>query len=173
VDKVKLNIGCGTDYRNGFVNIDGSDAAGRVDLLVELREVSLLEHFSPGSVSHILAQDVLEHFFHWEATRILNDFFSLLESEGTCEIRVPDCERILKRWYWSVEKKLVALFGGQDVPQGLDSRMDDSRRENPEFFCHKYGWTRKRMREEMNKVGFLDVRTYREGSNLVAYATKP
>ena len=45
------------------------------------------------------------------------------------------------------------MFGGQDIPQG-NNEQDESRKKFPQFFCHKYGWTRKTLTESLNDIGF-------------------
>ena len=169
---MKLNIGCGTDYREGYINIDGSSTLPKVDKIVDISRESLLHHFDEGTVGYILANDIIEHHFHWEANRILKDFFALLWRSGEVEIRVPDAEFIIKSWRLSTDKKLSLLFGGQDIPQGHDSTMDESRKDFPEFFCHKFGWTMKLMKKELSDIGFSNVRSKRMGTNFVTYATK-
>jgi len=169
----KLNVGCGTDYRAGFINIDGSSALSQVDRVVDLGQESLLDHFTPGEIDFILANDVVEHHFHWEAVRILRDFFALLQPGGAAEIRVPDVNYIIKSWRLSIEQKIVLLYGGQDIPQGTDAEMDASRARYPQYFCHKYGWTMQSLRAELEKIGFANVHCKRAGTNFIAYATKP
>lgn len=79
---LKLNIGCGTDYREGFVNLDGSDTLNRVDKVVDISKESLLTHFSAGSTHYILANDIVEHHFHWEAVQLMTEFHALLVPGG-------------------------------------------------------------------------------------------
>jgi predicted SAM-dependent methyltransferase len=169
---MKLNVGCGTDYREGFVNIDGSNALARVDKIIDISSDSLLAHFEPSSVDFILANDIIEHHFHWEAVRILRQFFALLHTGGTVEIRVPDAEYIIKSWRLSLQTKLNLLFGGQDIPQGRDVEMDESRKKYPQYFCHKYGWTRTSMQQALALIGFTTVTSRRVGENFITLAVK-
>lgn len=169
---MKLNVGCGTDYRPGFVNIDASERLPKIDKIIDISKESLLSHFPRGQIEYILANDIIEHHFHWEAVRILGDFHCLLSEGGAVEIRVPDAEYIMRSWRISTGDKLRLLFGGQDVPQRRDPAMDISRRQHPEFFCHKYGWTMDLMKRELQAVGFLNVSCKRQDTNFIAYATK-
>ena len=169
---MKLNVGCGTDYREGFINIDGSRSLAKVDKVIDLSTESLLSHFPEGEVEYILANDIIEHHFHWEAVRIMTDFYALLTPTGKVEIRVPDAEFIIKSRRLSTERKLNLLFGGQDIPQGHDPRMDESRKRFPQFFCHKYGWTMASMEKELLGIGFSDIVSKRVGTNFVTVATK-
>lgn len=61
---ISLNIGCGNDYREGFINIDGRANLPRVDWVINLSKESLLKYFEEESVDHILANDFIEHHFH-------------------------------------------------------------------------------------------------------------
>ena len=168
----KLNMGCGTDYRKGFINIDGSDSLSRVDQVIDLVRQRLDEVLGKGFADYVLANDIVEHMHHWEAVNMLDQFYQVLKPGGVVQIRVPDCEYIIAAKQWSIEEKLVLLFGGQDVPQGHDTNMDLSRQSYPQFFCHEYGWTMKRLFVELERVGFRRVAFQRAGSNFVAYAMK-
>ena len=171
---VRLNIGCGTDYRDGFVNIDGSDALPRVDLVLDLgTPMRLIEHFGERSVHHILANDIVEHLFRWEAVSLLGVFFRLLVADGGCEIRVPDCDFIINEWDKPISVKLERLFGGQDRPLGKAREMEDTRTRHPEFFCHKYGWTQSTMKSTLAAVGFNQIETRQHGADFVATARRP
>jgi hypothetical protein len=169
---MKLNIGCGTDYRNGFINIDGSTTLPKIDKLIDISRESLLSFYNEGDIEYIVANDIIEHHYHWEAVRILREFYILLKYGGLAEIRVPDAEYIIKSWRLPIAKKLNLLFGGQDIPQGHDKGMDESRKKHPQYFCHKFGWTIKTMQTELFAIGFSNVKCTRKGTNFIAYATK-
>jgi len=55
----KLNVGCGTDYREGFINIDGSGVLSHVDRVIDVGKESLLNYFSHGEFDFILANDIV------------------------------------------------------------------------------------------------------------------
>lgn len=169
---IKLNVGCGTDYRDGFINIDGSSALSKVDRVVQLPQERLDNALGEGIAAYILAHDVVEHVYHWEAVEMLGQFYGVLMPGGGVQIRVPDCEYILSANRWSIENKLIMLFGGQDVPRQTDSEMDASRQVRPDLFCHKYGWTMHRLHMDLNKVGFHRIASRRAGSNFITYALK-
>lgn len=168
----KLNVGCGTDYRAGFINIDGSTKLPKIDKLIDISHSSLLDHFNANSIEFILANDIVEHHFHWEAVRLFKEFHALLMAGGIVEIRVPDAQYIVNSWRLPMARKITLLFGGQDIPQRTDAEMDVSRETYPQFFCHKYGWTKESMKKELEQIGFSAVSCKRVGTNLVTKATK-
>jgi len=167
---LKLNVGCGFDIRTGYVNIDGSDVLPGVDRVIDLRSERLPTHYAADSVDEIVAQDFVEHHFHWRAVELLEDFHRVLRPGGRLWIRLPDTTRIILDPRIPIARKIVLLYGGQDKSQ--DKGDETSRAMYPEFFCHMYGWTRREMRAELTRIGFDQVRTRSAGTNFVAEATK-
>jgi SAM-dependent methyltransferase len=55
----RLNLGCGSDYREGYVNVDSPRAVTRHDLSVDLRKRPW--PWPDNSVDEILMRDSLEH----------------------------------------------------------------------------------------------------------------
>ena len=79
----KLNVGCGTDIKKGWVNLDSAAIAG-VDVVHDIENLPLPfpnEHFD-----EILCQDVLEHT---DYPRVLKDLHRILKKGGALHIRVP------------------------------------------------------------------------------------
>lgn len=168
---IKLNIGSGYDYKEGYINIDGCDKLDKVDKVINFNNDSLTNHFNPNSADFILANDFIEHFYHWEAVQILKDFFNLLKPRGRIQIRIPDIKFICSSWRMTIEGKITYLYGGQDINQGENK---DSYRENfPHFFCHKYGYTQNSMKTELVNIGYTQIVTKRKGTNFIAKASKP
>ncbi|MCP4972034.1 MAG: hypothetical protein GY932_15770 [Arcobacter sp.] len=167
---IKLNVGCGHDYRDGYINVDGSDLLPKVDKIINLSNDSLLNHFDSDSINEILAKDFIEHFFHWEAINILSDFYKLLENDGVLKLKLPDFKFLCKTWFLSDEDKITYLYGGQDKNQ--NKSKDIYREKFPEFFCHKYGYTQKTMKHELSKIGFKNIKTQRRGKNFHVKASK-
>ena len=110
----KLNLGCGTDIKDGFVNIDFIRVPG-VDLVHDL--TSKLP-FEDGEVDFILASDVLEHFPKAKCQRILNDWVRTLKVGGEIHVRVPNIELICEKIYKQMLPSPVLIeliYGGQDT----------------------------------------------------------
>jgi predicted SAM-dependent methyltransferase len=172
---VRINVGCGSDYRDGFVNIDGNPNLPRVDLVLDLPRESLCGHFGPGSargpVRHVLANDFIEHHTHWEAIGLLRDFFAILAPGGTIELKLPDFEYIAGNAKFSMHQKIMMIFGGQDISQG---EADTSHRRNfPQYFCHKHAYTKQTMAEELRQLGFESIEARQNGTNMIVTARKP
>jgi len=149
---IKLNIGCGDDYREGFINIDGSSTIG-ADEVIDLNETRLTDMFKKNSVDVILASDIIEHFERYKALEMLEDCYKILKKGGKIKIRVPDTQGIITNPEFTIEKKILFLYGGQDIPQENEA-MDKTRKAHPNYFCHRYGWTLISLSKELIKLKF-------------------
>jgi len=78
-----LNLGCGTDVRPGWVNLDAASLPG-VDVVHDLNRMPL--PFDDGAFSLIHAKDVLEHVNYVE---VLRELHRILASGGILKIQVP------------------------------------------------------------------------------------
>src|SRR6266849_4866150 len=82
---LKLNLGCGPNLKEGWVNIDLSESA---DLHLDLREDL---PFTGESVSFIYSEHFFEHLaYPDEARRFLKEAFRVLEPGGLFSVGVPD-----------------------------------------------------------------------------------
>lgn len=146
---IKLHLGCGETYLEGWINIDAPQAEGghsgfKVD---SVADISALE-YPPGTVDEILMNAVFEHFQRHEALRILRNFYGWLKDGGKATIVVPD--------FWGSIRKLKKsrslserafwyrhLFGPQDDPQ---------------YGNHLDGFDKDRLREIFGIAGFTDLK---------------
>jgi len=70
VNDIKLNLGCGNDLREGYINCDVREIKG-VNLCFDLEEHAL--PFQDGIISEIVLRDALEHI-NWRKTEwLLNE----------------------------------------------------------------------------------------------------
>lgn len=79
----KLNLGCGIDIKEGWINLDSIAVPG-VDVVHDIETLPL--PFASEKFDEILAQDVLEHV---DYIPVLKDIHRILEKGGILRIRVP------------------------------------------------------------------------------------
>ncbi len=135
---MKLNIGCETEYLEGYINID-CDPQYKSDRCERIEEMN----FSPNSVDEIYASHVIEHLPLMTARKVLRNFKTWLKQDGKWYISVPDMEvvgRLLGEgcideylffWTWG------GVFG-------------DSMR-------HHWGYTERTLRTELARSGLRVV----------------
>lgn len=170
-EPVKINVGCGLDYRPGFVNVDGNPDLPRVDKVIDFDRELLSSHFAPGSADLVLANDFIEHHLHWHAVKLLKDFFRVLKPGGGLSMQLPDIETIMAATSIPVETRIFLLYGGQDFYLGEGN--PEHRKRFPHYHCHKFGYTRETMRRELEAVGFVDVESWGKKTDFVIFAKKP
>ena len=155
---MKLNIGCGDDYREGWVNADVRSApALKVDDVIDIRWPS----YESETFDEVLAQDVLEHVQRHEVEETLSELHRVLKVAGKLCVRVPNL------LYWAsricanplgVAQAIEAIYGEQDYEQN----------------CHKCGFTEYSLRTALKTAGFtkIEVRVVNGGCNLQALCRK-
>ena len=88
---MRLNLGCGSDIKQGYVNVDFRQthpAVMKVDLSV------FPWPFEDSSADEILMLDFLEHFPYAQTTSILREVHRILKPGGEVQIQVPDFEEL-------------------------------------------------------------------------------
>ncbi|MCK9568368.1 methyltransferase domain-containing protein [Candidatus Pacearchaeota archaeon] len=80
---MKLNLGCGNDYREGYINCDISPEVNP-DKIVDLEKKL---PFQDNSVDEIIIEHVMEHFH--EPLKLLKEFYRVCKNEAIIKIKVP------------------------------------------------------------------------------------
>jgi predicted SAM-dependent methyltransferase len=81
----KLNLGCGWDIREGYLNID-VHSFHKPDLVADVTKLDMLPG---GAYGEIIAQDILEHLPRQSTVEVLRGWSRLLREGGTLHFRVP------------------------------------------------------------------------------------
>jgi len=85
---VKLNLGCGTDVKQGYVNVDFRDLPGvmKVDLS------KFPWPFDDESADEVMMLDFLEHFPYRDTEKIIFEAYRILKKDGKIILQVPDLD---------------------------------------------------------------------------------
>jgi predicted SAM-dependent methyltransferase len=81
----RLNLGCGFDHREGFLNVDLHEFH-KPDLIADVTKLGMLPD---GIYEEIIAQDVLEHLPRTSTVEVLREWSRLLKVGGRLHLRVP------------------------------------------------------------------------------------
>ncbi|MFH0831609.1 MAG: methyltransferase domain-containing protein [archaeon] len=82
---MKLNLGCGTDIKKGYVNMDKIKGQG-IDLVWDLNKIPY--PFKDNSIEQIYASNILEHI-DLSIPLFLKEAKRILKKDGLLIVRVP------------------------------------------------------------------------------------
>ncbi len=154
-ERVALNVGCGDDRRDGWINVDlRSDVS---DVVADAGRLP----FPDGAARELMALDLLEHFSTWDVPRILAEWSRVLAPYGRLVVRVPNLAA-LSRW----------LLEGV-APEEVIRNLYGAHRFGPsgEWDAHHSGWTPELLAGTLGRAGFRVV-TNDGGLNMVAVAER-
>lgn len=87
VGPIRLNLGCGNDYLEGWCNIDYGQAV-KCDLSINLDDHMLRMPWDDNKVDVIAAFHILEHIQHIQ--KLKNEMARILKPNGVLSIMVPN-----------------------------------------------------------------------------------
>lgn len=151
---IKLNIGCGTDYKKGWINIDNNSdnniKEGRLDLNWDLRNPL---PFDNDSVDFIFNEHFFEHLEVEEAKSVIPDLMRVLKPGGVLRIAMPDLEDSIKMYQdknWR-KKAFLKKFGLEFVKTRAEMINMHFR-----WWGHKWLYDYEEFKRRLNEVGIRD-----------------
>jgi len=120
--KIKLNLGCGNNIIDGFINVDlfvTSDKTVKADI----KDLP----FDKNYADYILCDNVLEHLPSSEVPDVLYEIKRVLKPGGQAIVVVPDFHDIAKQWLdnvdpvkfdWTTWKFFSDIIFGNQVHDG-------------------------------------------------------
>ena len=137
---IKLHLGCGDYWFDGYLNID-LNIFGGTDMLLDIREKL---PFQDDVVEIIEAHDVLEHFSQVELDEMLPDWQRVLIPGGKIIVSTPDIDALIKEYGQSTDQArrdeiIRYLYGYGGVQE------------------HKWGYTKDSLKKLFDKFGFHNI----------------
>uniref|UniRef100_A0A832E1X5 Class I SAM-dependent methyltransferase n=1 Tax=candidate division WWE3 bacterium TaxID=2053526 RepID=A0A832E1X5_UNCKA len=143
---MKLHLGCGEIYLEGYVNIDYPSSKHTVQtksVADEHHDITKLR-YPEGSIEEVRLHHVFEHFSRSVALALLASWWSWLKPGGLLRVEVPDFDRmarvVLNPFVSSKSKgkALRHIFGAQEAPWAV----------------HFEGWSARRLARVCTEFGF-------------------
>jgi len=143
VSKIKLNLGCGSKLRQGYVNADMVTGEG-----VSYADLTAPLPWGDGTASEILLEDVVEHLWPDELERLLVECERVLCVGGKLVLVTPDLGAVAL----AVVQGTVDLETLTHVMFGWYAHKGE--RERSIHMLHKQAWTRPEFEDLVEAAGF-------------------
>lgn len=132
----KLHFGCGSDYKNSFINLDLNRSA---DYYFDARNRL---PFRDGTIEYIYSSHFVEHLSNDELMRHFKECFRVLKVDGIYRICIPDFESSIKAYirkdYGRIERsKKDFPLNYRFIPEDLLTYADYLDRSLHEYGTHK------------------------------------
>jgi predicted SAM-dependent methyltransferase len=146
---LRLHLGCGEQYLDGYVNIDYPPSEHSVQVSSpadEFADITALS-YEPATVAEIRLHHVFEHFDRPTALRLLVDWRTWLRPGGLLWIETPDFERcardfLVRRMFRRrPDVPLRHIFGSHEAAWAV----------------HWDGWYEDRYRETLGTLGYSEL----------------
>ncbi len=143
---MKLHLGCGRRYLEGYVNIDFpvTEQSVQTDLKADIYKDITLLSYPPYSIGEIRLHHVFEHFPRPIALALLCRWRDWLKMGGLLRIETPDATASFKL--------LTSPFNSFNVKQQVMRHLFGSHEAG--WAVHWDGWYKKRLEITLNTLGF-------------------
>lgn len=140
VKPIKLNLGCGDEILEGYINCD-MDSAG-ADMLFDAAVIP----FPDNSVDEIRAYHLIEHFPFQKGLLVLREWFRALKPNGKLVMETPDLLNTCKKFVEVDEQTRIVLYGHFFAWPDLSP-----------WQTHYFLFTETQMRWSLESIGFTNV----------------
>lgn len=118
---IKINLGCGNDIKEGYINLD----ARKTHPSVVVGDVTNISQYPNNHFDEILAKDIYEHVTFRQSKSLLSHWVSKLKPGGKITIITPCIRDIIKGFQKydndisMLEHYINKLFGGQGYKENF------------------------------------------------------
>lgn len=165
---MKLHLGCGQVYLEGYVNIDyplSEHTVQEKTVADEFADLTQL-HYGRKTIEEVRLHHVYEHFPRHIALALLASWHTWLKRGGTVHIEVPDFEESAK----------LALDPSQPDRDRKVALRHIFGSNEAQWATHYEGWSKDRLTEAFELFGFKDVQikqeSYMATRNVIILAKK-
>lgn len=155
-NKVRLHLGCGETYLEGYINIDypqnqHSVMKVKADRYTDIRALS----YPDDTVDEIRSHHMFEHFNRAEALKLLAKWRRWLKPGGALTIETPDFAGCALSYAFALtRKRRLTLgrhaFGSQEAPWAIHYDFWDKRKFK--YVLTKFGFQKLRFKRYANSV---------------------
>ena len=142
LNNMKLHLGCGKRYLEGYIHIDIADFE-HIDHKIPVHNLSI---FEDGSISEIYASHVIEYFDRDEVLNLLAEWKRVLKDGGLLRIAVPNFQELINVYKMSgnLDSIIGPLYGKWEIGESNS-------------IYHKTVYDFKSLSNTLSNVGFKNI----------------
>lgn len=152
--KYYLNVGCGENVHQGFINLDYK---WRPNMQL-CWDITKGLPIPANSIKGIFSEHCLEHIVYSQCCSVLKEFYRILRPSGVVRIIVPDAELYLDLYQKDKQGESVEFpyVSKQDLQNGFTPIMAVNRvfRDHG----HLFAYDARTIEVMLDKIGFDDIR---------------
>lgn len=151
---IMLNVGCGTDYKEGWVNVDNNSDNNitKLDLNHDLRDPL---PYNDNTVDFIFNEHFFEHLTVEEGQVAMKEFMRVLKPGGVMRIAMPDLEQAVDAYYnpkWK-ERDFMKTFGLEFVQTRAEMLN-----MNFHWWGHKWLYDWEELERRLREAGYTKIK---------------
>lgn len=119
---MRLNLGCGPDIKENYINIDTCPLDSRV-VVGDIRNLS----YPDNSIDEIYAKDILEHLSIEDAKRAIKNWSRICKRGAKLFIQTICIDLMIQAYQqniWSIDVLNYMLFAGKNWVNGISKNED-------------------------------------------------
>jgi predicted SAM-dependent methyltransferase len=132
---LKLHLGCGDYWYDGYLNID-IGIYGGTDMLWDITKGL---PFQPETVEIIEMYEVLEHLEQGQVDHLIDEFRRLLIDGGMIILSVPDMDELVNKYNEDKQQAITYIYGFGG------------------YQSHKWGYSQETLKKLFEDKGFKEV----------------
>lgn len=153
---IKLHLGCGTQYKEGWINIDNNSDNNiqKLDLNWDLRNPL---PFPDNTVDFIFHEHLLEHLTVDEGQNFIKDSMRVLKQGGVLRISMPDLEVSVKNYLnlnWKQDDGELLKKYGMDYIKTRAERLNMAFH----FWGHKWLYDWEELERRLKEAGCTKIK---------------
>ncbi len=154
---IRLNLGCGQEHFDGWINCDLYDDALGADVKLDASNIQL----QSNSVQEINASHLIEHFDYIKGQEVIEEWYRVLVPGGKLSIETPDLLGLCTKFVSGNEQLRVNLYG-------LFFGMPWTAVWN----THKFLYSETQLRWTLDKTGFDNIKRVKADSTYAKFGDK-